>query len=279
MFSKINHIPVLMCGVLLTICSLSGCSVHEDRDLCPCVLDLDLFWPAADDAITQSSHSESLNASAHEAVVRLSSSAGLQCLDTVRIARVERYRCEVSRRTHYVEVVSPGDAISAEGDVLSSADGVFPEVYTAFKKILAEGERVVDTVSIHKNHCVLSVKTIFPSSQSWYPFKMLMRGGVVGYNAHGEMVAGDFQREITPSKDGWSEVVLPRQRDSSLMLDIISRSGVLRSFALGQYLADSGYDWNALDLEDAVIEIDFSSTNAVIRISAWSKVVSFEELV
>ena len=70
--------------------------------------------------------------------------------------------------------------------------------------------------------------------------------------------------------------MLPRQTDASLKLDIFSGFGLLKSFALGNYLKASGYDWNAKDLSDATVFVDFAGTQIEISVSGWEDTHSFD---
>jgi hypothetical protein len=51
---------------------------------------------------------------------------------------------------------------------------------------------------------------------------------------------------------------------------------VVRSFALGNYLLQAGYDWTAPDLEDQPLQIDLSVTNISFRTGRWSTVIPLE---
>ena len=67
--------------------------------------------------------------------------------------------------------------------------------------------------------------------------------------------------------------------DNSLMLDLISERGGVRSFAIGNYLAESGYDWAEDDLEDITVTIDYAATSARFIIDRWSTTLHFETVI
>ena len=48
-----------------------------------------------------------------------------------------------------------------------------------------------------------------------------------------------------------------------------------RIFAIGEYILDSGYDWEAPDLGDITLEIDYVDGAARINIDQWSKTLYF----
>ena len=45
---------------------------------------------------------------------------------------------------------------------------------------------------------------------------------------------------------------------------------------MGEYILESGYDWNAPDLEDIDVEMDFSRSSLTVSVSKWKKTLSFE---
>ena len=63
------------------------------------------------------------------------------------------------------------------------------------------------------------------------------------------------------------------------MLDMISEDGGVRSFAIGNYLPVSGYDWNSNDLHDAAITIDYAATSVTFTIDKWSRTLQFETVI
>ena len=70
--------------------------------------------------------------------------------------------------------------------------------------------------------------------------------------------------------------MLPRQRDASLKLDIFGDDGLLKSFSLGNYLLESGYDWTAKDLRDATVLVDFAGTQIRIEVGGWDHSYDFD---
>ncbi len=69
---------------------------------------------------------------------------------------------------------------------------------------------------------------------------------------------------------------LPRQRDSSLSLEIAEEASVLKSFALGNYIEGSDYDWSAPELDDIVVTIDYARTRLSISVGEWERSYSFD---
>ena len=74
-------------------------------------------------------------------------------------------------------------------------------------------------------------------------------------------------------------MVLPRQIDNSLLLDIISDDDRRRTFAIGNYIEASGYDWDSMDLKDITLDIDYARTDVTFRIGAWEHTTQFEVVI
>lgn len=108
----------------------------------------------------------------------------------------------------------------------------------------------------------------------WYE----VSGGVCGYGPGGEPLAGLFRCPLAvrrPAAGGTlAAAVVPRQLDDGLRLDVYSADrSVLRSFAVGEYVAATGYDWTAPDLDDLPLEIRLSVSEILIRSGLWTQVI------
>ena len=97
-----------------------------------------------------------------------------------------------------------------------------------------------------------------------------MEGNVGGWNRDGSPAEGSFSRRILPGSDGHASLRLPRQGDDSLLMHVVFSDRVVRTFALGSYIAAAGYDWTAPDLADLTLHIDFSVTSVTISTDLWT---------
>ena len=74
-------------------------------------------------------------------------------------------------------------------------------------------------------------------------------------------------------------VRVPRQEDASLALKIQDVDGYEKTFALGEYIAESGFDWNRPDLQDVLVQIDYARTQVIFTINDWRKVIDFDMII
>ena len=74
-------------------------------------------------------------------------------------------------------------------------------------------------------------------------------------------------------------VNLPRQWDDSLLMKVDTGDKVVKTFPLGQYIRESGYDWNTPDLEDITIDLDIAVTHLSVVIQGWEKEYKFDVVI
>ena len=114
------------------------------------------------------------------------------------------------------------------------------------------------------------------------PYRIEVWGNVAGVSAWDLMpLDGDFR--FAPSlENGVYQVRVPRQVDNSLelvMLEIPGQVGydgervVVDRLPLGEYIARSGYDWTAEDLDDVNVALDLEMQQVMITVSGWDGVV------
>lgn len=262
----IRRIPVALC-LLPFILYLSGCGVKEDRDDCPCTVLLDL-------SSVRQSHPEDL-------LLVFSSSEGFVLRDTLPGDAIpDEYRLQVPRTDLAVDIYSPlsqSFGVSFAGMAIGLGEDC-PRLYMYTGMMDTNCESVRRGVSLYKNYCVLEMK-ITSSGQDRFPFTLAVKGTVDGYSAGGGLSLGEFETVPLNKGDNSYSVSLPRQTDASLTLEIRERDGVLRTFAIGEYILDSGYDWNAPDLEDLTLEVDYAKTSVSLKINAWSVEIPYSVVI
>lgn len=245
------RIPALLC----LSCLIAGCSVKEDRGECPCSLRL-----VFDDAC-------------------LSGPVDLACmLLNADMASVSSYgeipdeiTLDVPRCLADMCVNVSGVGLMNESGGLDIAEGYdCPPVFCCRTEVDCRRDYAEGVIDFHKNYAELSC-VLEHSETLGTGLGYSVAGNVCGYDAGGSPVAGPFQCTLKCRKNSsgtmLAEVALPRQTDNSLKLKVSAPDGeLLREFALGEYIAASGYDWSAEDLEDMVIRINIASTTLSVNI-------------
>lgn len=249
--------PSLMPLLALYVMSVIGCSVKEDRSVCPCRLRLD--FSGIDTSVVR------------YAVFEVTASDGFVLDDTLSCDEFHRFKVidvpqEIVRvRAWY------GDCGMVGTDGLSIPLGQeCPPVYHHTSAVDARREQQIERVLLKKDFCRMTIVL----TESDFPHELIINGCVSGYAVDGRPVEGDF-RCVIPHKEGRGEVVVPRQRDASLMLEVRGEDGVKKVFALGEYVEMIGYDWSAVNLEDFTVYMDYAHSRVVIKVEKWDEEYEF----
>lgn len=281
---------LVLLSVLQPFFTCPGCSVKEDRDLCPCTLVLE--FPREDAERLQDGVT---------VCMRGYSDDGFSLCDTLLAGQAasDGGPDTVSGKWSYSYVVPKGEVDLA---VAYSADGLAgelnssgrwieidegrpcPSIWTCCEKVSARADRVTVPVRLHKNFCRIDIQVRDVDGEE-FPFKLRVRGNVNGYGLDGKPARGAFlcdaersETESAGSGHGYA-VTVPRQTDDSLILEIVTGDGVAKSFAIGNYIAASGYDWTSADLKDICLEIDYARTVISFTIDKWTHSEQFEVVI
>ena len=240
--------------VLLPLLLVPSCSIKEDRTACPCALTVEL--------------------------------TGLPVRPVVLGVAGEGYSCMevVHADTVLVLPVPKGEmAVSAVGGALAEGDGSVrippgeeaPPLYLFYADVSTDAEQVVLPITLHKQFCALELVFKGPSGYG-PPFEVAVEGAYGGWEPDGAPAPGPFSRRLLPGSDGRATLRLPRQGDDSLLMHIVFSDQKVRTFALGSYIAASGYDWSAPDLDDLTLHVDISLTSVTISTDLWSRTEEIE---
>ncbi len=294
---------LVLLSVLQPFFTCPGCSVKEDRDLCPCTLVL--AFPGED--------AERLQDGVTVCMRGYSDGDGLSLCDTLLAGQPASGGA--SDGVSYSYVVPKGDidlavAYSADGlagELNSSGKWIeidegrpCPSIWTCCEKVSARADRVTVPVRLHKNFCRIDIQVRDVDGEE-FPFKLRVRGNVNGYGLDGKPARGAFlcdaERAETEGSGTESDgdgsgtasestgyghgyaVTVPRQTDDSLTLEIVTDDSVAKSFAIGNYIAASGYEWTSADLKDICLEIDYARTVISFTIDKWTYSEQFEVVI
>lgn len=250
---------------LLTVMLLCSCSIREDREGCPSYLGLDLT----------------------HVKVPVLESLGLETLDIhVSDLSAPSYQTKTFRLRNLPDSVwlpvhkgeagfmvlcgSVGECLDKEGIVIPEGQEC-PVVFGYGRRYAATEETCRDTVMLHKHSCMLNIRFVNLGN-----YEVEIEGGVNGFDWLLRPTEGLFSFKAST---GWSDMVsicLPRQLDSSLLLKVSAGGKASSFFKLGAYLERSGYDWNAPDLEDISLSVNYTSSVITFRLDNDSKRYSLD---
>jgi len=245
---------VLYFSSLLLLC-VSSCNVLEDREHCPCILEVDLS------GVMQG------------AVSLCVSKAGMgelhrEALDKSQYGQHREY--EVPRGTIDVAVFSQLDNLTESGTSLVLPYGCqMDALYAHSVSVETKGEYAYDYVVMHKQFCTITLD--FGQSADYIAenFSLEADGNTAGIDFYSlEPISGTFHCIPERTNEGFVFRV-PRQADNSLQLSLLKDDSVFSVFDIGSAIADAGFDWEAEDLDDVTIYIDLPTLEMSVSVQAW----------
>ena len=243
--------------------ALMGC-VKERRGLCPCRLQLD--FTRLDTSVVETARVNILGPGGFV----YDEQVGADAFDDGVQVNVPRGGCMLCVYSGEQGMVSPD-----KGLCIPYGEDC-PPVYMCAAFLDTECEQYRKVVLLRKNYCQLSICV---EDAEHFPYGLAVRGGVVGYGADGALVEGDFYCGMDEFSDSLWTMSVPRQMDDSMVLEVNDGTTVLKTFALGEYIHASGYDWNAPDLEDITVGIDYTRTRLTISVLGWDEVYEFDVVI
>ena len=246
-------IPTLAAVVLMA----GSCSIKEDRSECPCWLKVFIDpFPASGAVISAWNGSPVF-------------------LDMVEEGDwTDFYEATVPRGFLGVTCFRHIPSLDfRDGVILIGCGHEADSLYAHHATVDCTGETAIDRASLHKQFSTVYMSFKDTGDGEDFPYDVKIRGGVDGMDMSTlEPHPGEFlfaPQEVAPLR--W-QFRVPRQKDSSLMLDLYRKGdgGLADSLPLGLYIAESGFDWEAESLEDIVITVDFAKADLEVTVSEWN---------
>ncbi len=264
MCCELNYWLGRLAAAAVAVSLLASCSIKENRSGCPCLLRLEF---PEDGRWTEG-----------RVILSVRDDGEFSFSDTLDLAQADSlYELQVPRTGVHVNLWSEEASgfVGDNGLVIPFGDDC-PYVRMFSSRVDTDCESCTETVRLVKNYCRLTV--VMDESDIDWPFELNVCGSIDGYGIDGNPHAGEFSHYLVPSADAESgnsgiglvrEISLPRQTDSSLKLSVMEKYSELKTFALGNYIQQCGYDWTSEDLQDIVVKIDYACTRISITVGPW----------
>ena len=239
--------------VLLVLLLALSCSIKEDRTGCPCRLTVVL--------------TEAGGVDGEDMVLGISGLPDVRLAGAKIPATIER---TVEKGVHRVTAFCGDEGMVLRSGVLSVPYGeACGPLMARAESIECVSEGAIDTVRLRKQHIVLTFR--LDPSGSGVRVRSSWNGLTVSDLSPS---AGDYRALAVRTGPGEFKVLLPRQGDASMVADILAGDGaVAQTLELGAMLQKSGYDFDAPNLDDAIICLDPSSPDGTfsVTVEEWRK--------
>lgn len=255
----------LLPSLLAALCLLCSCSVKTDRTECPCILGIEI-------------------SGGRESVADVSVWGAMD---------VRGEEAHMAGDTAFLEILVPREPLTfaawsgIHGCTVDGTRVIIPpgiqmdELYACCSTVDASGESASVQATLAKQYAFVHVNVLNVRPDE-YPFYFRIRGDVCGIDLSTMApVNGDFSVTTHPVLGLYHRFCIPRQNDSSLLLDFLSEDDAdgtdpQGEILLGEYLDEIGYDWTAPDLDDIYLDIDRVQAGISITIKDWETVLCEE---
>ena len=244
----------LLLAVVLTACA---CSVKEDRAECPCWLKVYIDPFPGGGAVV----------SAYDSGLIFSSALGREDWSGY-------YEATVPREFVGVTCHNVLEGHKDSGSLYRIVTGNQADsLYAHHAMVDCTGEGAEDHARLHKQFATVYMTFENEGGEERCPYDVRISGNVNGMDMttlspHG----GEFEYAPEELQPMFYQFRLPRQKDSSLSLCLYNKEDgeLLDSLPLGEYIRTSGFDWNAEDLNDIVINVDFAKIGLEVNVQEWN---------
>lgn len=239
---------------------LTSCTVKSDRTGCPCFLDLTLSGGAETDALVYMWDRDGVLA------------------QTCRVPAPSADELEIPKATVLLGAVSGMHNCAPYGTRIMVPEGQeMDEIYCFSDEVDARRECVELKATLRKEHAFLHI-IVSGSGEESYPYFIRVSGNVCGLDLKGmKPVPGSFSVVVHPIMGEYHRICLPRQTDSSLLLELFRKDGThvggdsVPVIPIGQYIAQSGYDWTQENLEDIYVDVDYVRGQVGVDVVPWKE--------
>lgn len=255
MSRRLKLIASVLTGILVPL----SCSVKEDRAACPCHLKVELELVGKDYGNVEVAV---CTAYGIESATVCSGDYGMGHLWQVPKGYVHSI-CHSGMRC----------GILVGTDVLIEYGNDADSLWSHYRLVDCSGETAVDTVLLCKQFAFVNMKIVGAEGEACkYGYEL--EGDICGINLLTmKPLKGMFSKILTVDSEGVCSFILPRQENSSsgLFLDVSDSDGVAATLPIGEWILESGYDWEEKNLRDIEIILDFAIPEVTVSVGGWSE--------
>lgn len=259
---KMTDRMFVACAALVAGALTISCSVKENREPCPCYLEI--LFPERD-VVTRSVDVGGWN----------SKFVFSENIDLSKYP--EGYLCAVERQSLVVSACTGRDAAGQDGrKVVIPFGSQSDSLYAFYREVDCTGEDASCEVRFYKQFATVNVD-IRKSVAEMAKYSVKVSGNTCGFDLLSFVpVIGPFECTAVPVKNDIAfRFRVPRQTDNSMSVQLYKDGSDAGEFALGRLIERMGYNWLDDDLKDVYVTIDHVSATLFIRVEGWEYVEEF----
>ena len=242
-------------ATLLALAAALACSVKEDRTPCPCYLQVSFTDPAAAGP-----------------VLLLGLGETPLFREQLRIEDCRPYWSRAVEKGFLTVSACKGLRTStAEGTQVTVPPGAQSDsLFSQTVQVDATGEFAEIPLSLHKQFATVFLD-IRKTAGELQDYRFSVEGNTCGIDLRDHSpLPGPF-RYVPVAREGDTllHFRLPRQADDNLSISIRYGEAAPSVFPLGELIRETGYSWNAEDLEDIYISIDLTRGKVLVVTGDW----------
>ena len=251
-------LKIIAASLALTA-GLSACSVKENRDDCPCITTVQFAGYTAEPVRARFFDTVTGEKTGEFADIRYNPFHEM-ILEEV----------PVPRRQHRVDAwCGAGKSLVQPDRIVALPGAELDSVRTGSSPVDTRAEDAYALVRLNRQYCEIRVAVI--GADAAYPFNFTVGGKVCGVIIKdGKPVDGEFRYD--PKLDGGHFTVnVPRQHSGENTLSLTVKDGniVENVLPLGEFIAATGYDWDAESLVPVDIILDYANAKVSVRVNDW----------
>lgn len=266
-------------AVIILVAVASGCSVKEDRCLCPCILTVHVSDVAGiPEGLTISVQSEDeINTEFHGRIMPGNYPGG--------------YNIQVSRGVKYVSAITGRrECIVNDNKLTAKTGNGFDRILLHQSEVSCHGDIANDTVTLHKEFAEIAIELIDESNCqlgcslsascnysgidliSSNPVKSQLITEIMSdRTADDKMLFRPVQAiDTTGRSNRIFRFICSRQADYDMTVVLTANDdSIIDTIPVGKMLMKAGYSWETADLQDVFIRIDKANIGVSVSISDW----------
>ena len=252
--------------LLLLLTAAVSCSVKEERQECPCWLDI----------VVKGCREVSRNVTVSTWNPGILFTEGIDVEDYP-----DYYERTVPKGYVNVSVYAGQKEQTLSGECLVIPDGKSCDSLWVHRSLVdCSGEFAFDTATLHKQFATIFLKIDNLSPGEDYPYGLVLWSAFDGLRLTDcTPHSGAWTFPLRRLPDGTYSFRVPRQGDGTLTIDLFLDGEKIDEYPIGEHILKAGYSWLSEDLEDIWIGMDYGRSEIHISMESGEEGASYDAVI